>query len=640
MHEEKSNSLERGYRAIADYALIGDTQTAALVASDGSIDWCCCPTFDSPAVFCRLLDARVGGWCRVGPVAAFSARREYLGHTTVLMTHFETSGGEWRLTDFMPLAQKQESSVGSSHRILRLVEGVRGTCECIVEFRPTFDFARAPTRFEINEHGAYACSDAQSMSMRSPIALQVGEREMASARWQLRAGERLWFVLEHRENSTAPADWSSSDCEMALQQTIEYWERWSARCTYEGPYHPLVRRSALTLKLLTFAPTGAIIAAPTTSLPEQIGGVRNWDYRYSWLRDAALTLYSLQSIGYHEEADAYFEWLEQLCLRCRDQPQIMYSIADGPELEEVTLDHLEGYRGSRPVRIGNAAFHQKQLDIYGEVLDAAYLHVRTSRHTLDQQTWEVLRRFANIAAARWREPDQGIWEVRGGPKHFLYSKLLCWVAVDRAIKLSETSSLATSDVSHWRSTRDEIAQAILSEGYNAQAGAFTQAFGSAALDASVLAIPRVGFLPATDPRVISTFERIAEQLTRHGLVYRYRTTESNDGLPGDEGTFALCSFWLVDNLAAAGRINEARQLFERVTSYANDVALFAEEVEPTTGELLGNFPQGFTHLALIQAAMSIARAESYGPERRPATPADRVPEAKTAGETGRASRNQ
>lgn len=628
-----TNERTTPYRPIGDYALIGDGHTASLVAVDGSIDWCCCPQFDSPALFCRLLDARIGGWCRIGPAGRFSAARAYRGDTNVLTTTFDAPGGRWQVTDFMTM---QESGIGkqhpahadSSHRIFRLIEGLEGDTEAVVEFRPTFDFARARTRIDITSDGACAYSDCESMAIRSPVALRIDERGAARARWSLRGGQRLWFVVEYRP-TTAPSAKPMVDSEAQLRQTIEYWSRWSARCSYEGPCHPLVRRSALTLKLLTFAPTGAIIAAPTTSLPEQLGGVRNWDYRYTWLRDAALTLYALQSIGYHEEADAFFGWLERLCLCCSEGLQIVYTIDAETDFAERTLDPLEGYRGSRPVRIGNAAFMQRQLDAYGEVLDAAHLHVGMDRHPLSADTWTVLHHFADIAAARWRELDQGIWEVRGPPQPFLYSKLMCWVALDRAIKISESTGLP-ADIPHWSRTREEIRSALLNRGYNAEIGAFTQALGAPVLDASALALPLVGFLPASDARVQSTVDRIRERLTSNGFVYRYFTRETDDGLPGDEGAFVLCSFWLVDNLALGGRINEARELFERIVGYANDVGLLAEEIDPNSGDLLGNFPQGFTHLGLIRAALSIAKAESRGPELRAEAPAERARKAHQA----------
>lgn len=624
--------------AIRDYAVIGDGHTAALIGSDGSIDWYCCPQFDSGALFCRLLDAKRGGWCRIGPALEASMTREYVGNTNVLATTFRNEHVQWRVTDFMPIHAGSDDlhsiHEDTSRRILRLVEGLHGEASCELEFRPTFDYARATTAIEIAPRGAYAHTGSESMSLCSPIPVQIDERGAASAHWTLHAGERMWFALEYGECLSRSE--RNMDFEADLQRTLEYWNRWSARCTYEGPYHAFVRRSALALKLLAFAPTGAIIAAPTTSLPEQIGGVRNWDYRYTWLRDSALALYALQSIGYHREADAFFDWLERLCLRCSGGLRIMYTIDGGADLREVTLDHLTGYRSSRPVRIGNAAFEQRQLDVYGEVLDAAYLHVEWRKQPLSPDTWAVLTHFADTVATRWREPDQGIWEVRGPPQQFLYSKLMCWAALDRAIKISEADGLP-ADTEGWRRTRDEISETILRRGYNADLGAFTQALDGSVLDASALAIAMIGFLPATDLRVISTMDRIREQLTANGLVYRYPRAETEDGLPGNEATFALCSFWLVDNLALAGRLGQARELFERVVGYANDLSLLAEEIEPHSGELLGNFPQGFTHLALIRAALSIAKAESRGPEERAEAPAERASELPSTEHASRAS---
>jgi len=615
---------KRGYRPIGEYALIGDTHTAALIASDGSIDWCCWPHFDSPAVFCRLLDASQGGWCRVGPTGQATVSRSYVGMTNVLATTFITDSGRLRVTDLMPIDQRatnhRSEGLGSNHRILRLVEGMAGTVEVEVCFQPTFDYARAATTLTPCPSGVTARVGRESVALTCPIRLQPEASGTYSGRLQLAAGDRIWIVLTyHTGIGPEPEAIRFDDADADLARTFDYWQRWSAACTYAGPYHDLVRRSALTLKLLTFAPTGALIAAPTTSLPEEMRGVRNWDYRYTWLRDSSLILYALMAIGYHEEALDFFGWLESLCIECRGALQIMYTIDGRSHLPEHILDHLEGCWQSRPVRIGNAAAGQTQLDVYGEVLDAVHLCYELMPRPVSPEFWSVLQSLADQAATRWREPDQGIWEVRSGPRHFLYSKLLCWVALDRAVRLAERTRLS-GDVDHWRRTREEIRQAILTAGYNTELGAFTQAFGEPALDANALTIPLVGFLPPTDPRVRSTVNRIQEQLTVRGLVYRYLT---DDGLPGGEATFALCSFWLVDNLALGGRVDEARALFERVVGYANDVGLLAEEIEPVGGELLGNYPQGFTHLALIRSALHIAKAEAFGPEERAETPAER-----------------
>ncbi len=625
----------RGYRPLSDYALIGDTHTAALVAGDGSIDWCCWPRVDGPAAFCRLLDAKKGGWFRVGPPSRYAVSRSYVGPTNVLATTFATASGQVRVTDLMPVrpgaGTRRGEEVRSSQRILRLVEGLAGEVEVEVSFRPTFNYARAATTIAPCPGGAIARGDDETLVLDCPFELQPNASGALGTVVRVVAGDRVWLTLEHRtDGGTAPIIAGTSTAEADLARSLDYWRAWSAACTYEGPYRDLVRRSALVLKLLTYEPTGAIVAAPTTSLPEEIGGVRNWDYRYTWLRDAGLILHALMGIGYHEEALDFFGWLERLCLSGCDDLQIMYKIDGGVHLPERTLDHLDGYRGSRPVRIGNAAADQKQLDVYGAVLDAAHLCHERMGHPIHPEFGRVLRLLAEQAAARWREPDQGIWEVRGGPRHFLYSKLLCWVALDRAIRLADRAGLS-GDVDGWRREGEAIRHAILTEGYDAELGAFTQTLGAPVLDASALAIPLVGFLPPTDPRVRSTVEQIQAQLTSHGLVFRYL---ADDGLPGGEATFALCSFWLVDNLALSGRLDEARALFERVVGYANDLGLLAEEIAPVDRALLGNYPQGFTHLAVIRSALTIAKAEGFGREGHAETPAERERKAELTGRAG------
>jgi GH15 family glucan-1,4-alpha-glucosidase len=631
---------ERGYRPIRDYALVGDAHTAALVSGDGSIDWCCWPHFDSPAVFCRLLDKAKGGFFQVCPVKDFSAKHSYQGPTAVLTTTFETDDGRVRLTDFMPVEQLAEGrrgeDIGSSHRILRLIEGLAGSPEVEITFRPSFDYARAEADIVVADGGAIARSGREALVLSCPAPLGRDDTGAVRGRFRVSRGERIWVSLSYYRDP-APEDLkpAAPDGDRELERTLKYWEEWWNDCRYEGPYRDLVRRSALTLKLLTFEPTGALVAAPTTSLPEEFGGVRNWDYRFTWLRDSSLIIYALQLLGYHEEATDFFGWLDGLCITCRDhQLQIMYTIDGESRLPELSLDHLEGYRGSRPVRIGNAAFGQKQLDVYGEVLDAAHLYYERSGQSARPEWCDELRFMADETVRRWRETDQGIWEVRGGPRHFLHSKLMCWVALDRAARLAARLNM-TQDVSGWLRARAEIRRAILEEGYSAEAGAFTQAFGEQALDASALMIPITGFLPATDPRVRSTVERIRERLTANGLVYRYL---NEDGLPGGEATFAMCSFWLADNLALQGRVDEARELFERVAAYASDTGLLAEEIDPTSGELLGNYPQGFTHLALIRSALHISKAESQGAEGDAKTSAERAGQVEMANEPGKESR--
>ena len=624
---------EREYRPIRDYALIGDAHTAALVSSDGSIDWLCWPRFDSPALFCRLLDKDKGGHFRLGPASSHAAAsRAYVEGTNVLATVFSTDGGRFRLTDLMPVERLNVSHEGediaSHYRVLRLIEGLSGEAEVEVSFRPTFDYARAEAIFHLYEGGVVARNGRKALALSCPSSFRESPSGGVTARFTVAAGQRVWVALTYFADADALTHAVPQfDADLELEQTLEYWREWSDTCPYRGPYEQLVRRSALVLKLLTYEPTGALVAAPTTSLPEEIGGVRNWDYRFTWLRDSSLILYALQLLGYHEEATDFFGWLDGLCIPCGNELQIMYRIDGGSHLPERTLERLEGYRGSRPVRVGNGAFGQKQLDIYGEVIDAAYLYHERMRQPVRPQLWDALRYMADQTVARWREPDHGIWEVRGGPRHFLYSKLLCWVALDRVVRMAAGGGLP-GDAALWASTREEIRAAILDEGYDEKLGAFTQAFGEQALDACALVIPQVGFLPPTDPRVVSTVRLIRERLTSHGLVYRYL---SDDGLPGGEATFALCSFWLVDCLAEAGRTDEARELFERIVGYANDLGLLAEEIDPVSGELLGNYPQGFTHLGLIRSALHIAKAEALGPEERAENQAERARRLEGAG---------
>lgn len=612
----KSGATGGRYEPIADYAVIGDCHTVALVCRGGSIDWYCPDRFDAPAVFCRLLDADKGGFFRVAPREGIASERRYAGPTNVLETVHRTPTGRVRVTDFMPIYQRQEGregyDVGAYGQILRLVEALDGEAEVEVVFKPTFDYARAPAQIEVVEGGAVARSGSQYLTLAfrgEGVAIADGTLRAVLRLWP---GQRTWLQLTHGET---PATMGPSDCDARLESTVRYWRQWSSEYLYRGEYRAEVQRSALALKLLMYEPTGAFVAAPTTSLPEEVGGVRNWDYRYSWLRDASLILHALTGLGYRGEATDFFGWLRQCCHRGR--PQIMYGIDCRHDLTEVQLDHLEGYRGSRPVRVGNGAFGQQQVDIYGEVMNAAYARYvpdgisRPDEEGLLPETWTVLRRFADAAARQWREPDSGIWEVRGNPQEFLYSRLMCWVALDRAIKLAEERHLA-GNLDHWRRERETIRDAILMRGFDQKQRAFTQALGSPIIDASALAIPRMGFLPATDPRVQSTIDRVRDVLGHGGLICRYRTRETKDGVPGGEGAFVLCTFWMVEALALAGRLDEAYDLFEHTVGFANDVGLLSEEVDPVKRELLGNFPQGFSHLALVQAAVALARAEQRG----------------------------
>jgi len=636
------------YSPISDYAIIGDCHTAALVSKSGSIDWYCPGRFDAPAVFCRLLDAGKGGFLSVTPEGAHEVSRRYREHTNVLETTFTCQAGAVvKLTDFMAIHRRAASrigdDVGTSRQILRVVEGTQTACTVQVRFKPTFNFARGATAVRVaSGKGAVARQGEHHLVLYCPKLEDVSlEGGVFSGRLELRPGERSWIVLSLASSEQGVHDALNPDISIRnLERTVEYWKTWCGFCGYSGHYRDAVERSALTLKLLTYEPTGAVVAAPTTSVPELIGGVRNWDYRYTWLRDASLMLYALSTLGYHEEATDFIGWLAQtIGSDPASTPQIMYTLDGQRDLPEHDLTHLSGYRGSHPVRVGNAASGQRQLDIYGDVLSAAY-HFR---HTIEDQpitpvplphdrlsrrNWRLLSGLVEEAAASWQEPDSGIWEVRGGPRHYVYSKLMCWTALDRGIRLAQEQHLP-APLERWTKACGDIRTAILERGYNHQLGAFTQALDGDELDASVLAIPRFGFLPATDARVQSTVNRILQQLTRNGLVERYKT---DDGLPGAEGTFALCSFWMVDALATGGRQDEAREMFERLLSYTNDVGLLSEEIDPIspTDRLLGNFPQGFSHMSLIGSAVNLAQAAQYGAERQATTEPERALQARQA----------
>ncbi|HYY98955.1 MAG TPA: glycoside hydrolase family 15 protein, partial [Pyrinomonadaceae bacterium] len=484
----EGRGAERGYRPVRDYALIGDSHTAALVSTDGSIDWCCWPRFDSAAVFCRLLDANKGGYSQLRPAAAFKSARSYVSASNVLQTEFATGEGRVRVTDFMPVEERPRDRRGEDiapgRRILRLVEGLTGSVEMEVSFRPTFDFARAETRLEAREGGAIAAAGREAVTLSCPAHMSADSTGALVGRFTVGEGARSWVTLDYfeqaRDEESGPR---SAEGDGELRRTLEYWKRWWHSCRYEGPYSEHVRRSALTLKLLTYEPTGALVAAPTTSLPEELGGARNWDYRYTWLRDSSLILYTLLLLGYSEEAEDFFGWLDRLRVERREHVQVMYTLDGRAYLPERRLEHLEGYRGSRPVRVGNAAFRQTQLDVYGEVLDSVYLYHARTKRPLHEEWWGEVKFMADRTAEGWREPDQGIWELRDEPRHFLYSKLLCWVALDRAVRLAR-GTFDGPEVEGWKRSREEIRRAILEEGYDEELGAFTQHFGGNALDAS------------------------------------------------------------------------------------------------------------------------------------------------------------
>ncbi|MDQ2911211.1 MAG: glycoside hydrolase family 15 protein [Actinomycetota bacterium] len=590
------------YPAISDYALLSDCHSAALVSKDGSIDWCSFHRFEARPVFCRLLDWGLGGFFRIAPRDDYEVTRRYLPGTNVLETRFETEGGVILLTD---LFQVQLGEGHAHHRLVRLVRCERGEVAVKAKFEPRFDYGLTTPRLEaLGTDLAVVYGGADALVLQSELPIGDAELSACAAARTLGAGEEAFVVLTYQlPHELRPERLSGAEVTEIHDSTVRFWEDWSARCTYEGPYREQVHRSALVLKGLTNAPTGAIVAAATTSLPEEVGGERNWDYRYSWLRDSSLTLNALFALGYTDEATAYMNWLRRTTAGRASELQIMYGAGGERLLPEVELVHLEGYRGSRPVRIGNGAAQQFQLDVFGELLDTAWLW-RQHDGEIDDVFWDFLGRVAGRVLETWTEPDQGIWEIRGEPRHFTYSKVMAWVALDRALKLAALDEREGA-LEDWRAGRDEIRDLVEREGVDAASGAFLQSFGDGGkLDASNLLIPVVGFVEHGDSRARATTERIAAELSADGFVYRY-ITDGVDGLSGDEATFAICSFWLVECLARGGEVARARELFERLLGFCNDVGLLAEEIDPHSGELLGNFPQAFSHLGLIQAAIAL-----------------------------------
>ena len=591
------------YRPIESYGIVGDLHTVALIDRLGSIDWFCAPRFDSPSIFGRLLDSDRGGFCAVETVApAVPDSRRYVGHTNVLETVLSTPDGRLEIIDFMVTRERVRTS-DDDHILVRRLRALDADLEVRLRVAARFRYGEDPVpgRIEGPDQRCLALDhDDLHLHVDGPAAW-THEGDTAVQHLTLAAGQPAWTLLTYDGKSTRHR---GHQPERLLEGTRRYWERWIGRCQYDGPYRELVLRSALVLKLLIYAPEGSIVAAPTTSLPEWIGGARNWDYRFTWLRDSAFLIYALQLLGYHEEAADFMGWLERVHDRRPADFQIMYGIDGRTDLEEQTLPHLEGYMGSRPVRVGNGAAKQSQLDIYGEVLDTAYLHLRYGRGTLHGLRDTVLTMLTHVCD-HWMEKDSGIWEVRGGPQHFLYSKLMCWVALDRGLRMADGLRVGSPERLRWAAVREEIRHAILTRGWSEKLGAFRQAFDVDALDATALMIPMVRFLPARDERMRMTMDAIKRDLTdRHGFVYRYR---SEDGLHSSEGSFLLCAFWMVNNLALQGRDRAARDLFEHLTSHGNDLGLFSEEVDAASRTMLGNFPQAFTHLAIVNAAAHIQR---------------------------------
>jgi len=592
------------YKEIDDYGVIGNLLSVALVGIDGSIDWYCLPRFDSPSVFGRILDDKKGGFFQIAPSDDCRRQQFYYPETNVLITRFLHSAGVGELIDFMPVWR--EGTPTDRHQIVRRVTCVRGSMPFRLSCHPAFNYGRSPHTVEVHPEGALFLSDSCSLGLCSPLPLEP-ENGGVIADFTIQEGETINFILNYQPERDALLK-CDFDPDTVFSETVGYWHDWLSQCTYSGRWRETVYRSALMLKLLTYAPTGAMVAAPTTSLPEVIGGERNWDYRFTWIRDTSFSLYAFLRIGFTKEAGRFMDWISARIKEVDPEHmlQIMYCIDGAHEMKEEVLEHLEGYKGSRPVRIGNGAAHQFQLDIYGELMDAVYLYNKYGA-PISYDLWMSLRSLLDWVCENWTRPDEGIWEVRGGAQHFIYSKMMAWVALDRGIRLAEKRSFPAPQ-EHWRKTRDEIYMTVMSKGWSKKRQSFIQHYDSDALDASNLLMPLVFFVSPQDPRMLSTLDQTMKHLVSDSLVFRYRMGRgADDGLMGDEGTFSMCTFWLVEALTRAGRVKEARLIFEKMLSYSNHLGLYSEEVSPT-GEQIGNYPQAFSHFALISAAYNLDRA--------------------------------
>ncbi len=604
------------YKPISSYGIVGDLHSAALVGDDGSVDWLCLPRFDSPSVFGAILDRQRGGAFRIAPMSEPAGCRQiYQPDTNVLVTRFLTQEGVAEVVDFMPLRSRTHPWRDS--RLVRRARAVSGPASLRLRCLPAFDYGRQPHRVEIESGGARFRTDTLSLELAAPVPLESWGEQGVEATFTLREGQTLSFVVGlDADGSFSQAHFNTpeSSLDKLEARTCAYWRRWLSKCTYSGRWWEMVHRSALVLELLAYAPTGAVIAAPTTSLPEWIGGERNWDYRFNWIRDAAFTVYALLRIGLTDEADRFMSWIENRCAELAEEGplQTVYAVDGGRDLQEQNLEYLDGYRGSRPVRIGTDAFRQLQLDIYGPLIDAVYLYNKYAR-PITSVLWRDVRRLINWLCDSWSQADRGIWELRGEAHQLVHSKLMCWVALDRGLRLATQRSLP-AELDRWIRCRDRIYEEVMTKGWSERRQAFTQSYGSDTLDAAVLMMPLVFFLAPADPRLKSTVDAICRPVSEGGLMtdgmlYRYRSPSSfpEDGLSGDEGTFNICTMWLVDALTRMGRIRDAHWLFEKVLSRANHVGLYSEQTSPGNVSL-GNFPQGLTHLGLISAAYNLNQA--------------------------------
>jgi GH15 family glucan-1,4-alpha-glucosidase len=595
------------YSPIEHYAIIGDCRSAGLVSREGSLDWLCLPRFDSPSIFAAMLDAENGGRFLVRPIGEFRTERRYLANTNVLETVFRTPAGACVLRDLMSVSSEEDkrAHLTPEHEVLRELEGLEGEVEVEILYEPRPDYGRLSSVLERRGMFGLWCEvDGAALALRSELPLQLADGER-SARGvsKIQSGEHKYLSLTYSTEAPAVVPLLGEVARGRIDRTVRWWQEWANRCAYEGPYRDAVVRSALTLKLMTYAPSGALVAAPTTSLPEWLGGVRNWDYRYCWLRDASFTLRALFTLGYWEEAEAFLGWLLHATRLTWPELQVLYDVFGEARVPERELSYLEGYAGSRPVRIGNDAQGQLQLDVYGEVIDAAAQFLDRGGR-FDRDTSRMLAGLGRTVCKRWHEPDEGIWEGRSGRFHHTHSKMLCWVALDRLVMMHEAGHLEIS-ADLFRANRDAIRGEIEARGYNERIGSYTRIFDGEEMDASLLTLPLYDYIEGKHPRMRSTYASIHQKLARDGLIYRYEMG-TDDGLPPGEGTFGICSFWAVECQARGGDVEGATQAFEHLLSYANDVGLFAEEIDPETAAALGNFPQAFTHIGLINAALTLA----------------------------------
>jgi len=592
---------------IEHYGVIGDCRTAALVSRHGAIDWLCLPDYSSASIFAGMLDPNRGGTFSIAPRGPFTSTRKYLGVASVIETTFETTSGRIRLIDLLPIADGVQT-LQPMREMLRVIEGISGTVDLEIRIDPQVDYGRGRATLKYTRHLGWSYRwSSDLLVIRSELDLErTGDVLRQSCRIQ--AGQRIRIALSYARGDLGVFPLLGADADRRIERTVDWWQAWTDKCTYQGPYRQAVLRSALTLKLLNFSLSGAIIAAPTTSLPEAIGAERNWDYRYCWLRDAGLTLQAFMGLGFYDEARSFLSWLLHATRLTWPELQVVYDVFGRTNLREWQLDHLEGYRGSKPVRVGNGAYSQTQLDVYGEVILAADAYVNGGGE-LEPVECRMLAGFGKVVRKKWREPDHGIWERRDHQRHHTFSKLMCWLALDRLLDLERRGILSLGSLSErFRGVRQEIADVIEQRGFNRKLASYTGELDGDALDASLLLMPCLGYRPLDPGRFETTYQCITERLGRGGLLYRYERGGDTQG--GREGAFGICSFWAVHNLAARGKLDDARRVFEHVLSFGNDLGLFGEEIDPDTGAALGNFPQAFTHVGLINAALAIERARS------------------------------